>query len=136
MDRFQAAFDKKWHKGLLYKIKMSLPQSFYMLMESYLTNRMFQVREDGELSVIQDIMARVSQGSFPGPVIYTIYTADLPETQEVTTAIFAYDTAILASSKDLITASAVLQYSLDKVDEWIQKWRIKAQLNLYTSHLH
>lgn len=122
----QAAFDKVWHKGLLYKIKAFLPHSYYPLMKSYLIDRIFQVREDGELSNIHDIMAGVPQGTVLGPVLYTIYTADLPETQGVTTATFADDTALLASSTDPAVASATLQNNLDKVTEWLQKWRIKA----------
>ncbi|CAH2086206.1 unnamed protein product [Euphydryas editha] len=126
----QAAFNKVWHKGLLYKIKAFLPHSFYLLLESYLTDRIFQVREDGELSHIHDIMAGVPQGSVLGPVLYTIYTADLPEAQGVTTATFADDTALLASNRDPTVASAILQNNLDKVTEWLQKWRIKASATI------
>lgn len=74
----QADFKRVWHKGLLYKIQAFL----LLLMESYLTCRFFQVREDGALSIIQDIMAKVPQGSVLGPVLYTIYIADLPQTEE------------------------------------------------------
>lgn len=117
----QAIFKRVWHKGLLYKIQAIL----LLLMESYLTSRFFQVREDGELSIIQDIMAEVPQGSVLFPVLYTIYTADFSETQVVTTATFADGTAILASRKDPIAASAVSQNNLNEFYGWIQNWRIK-----------
>lgn len=124
----QQAFDKVWHKGLLSKIKTLLPHSFYMLMVSYLSDRMFQVREEEDTSEIHTITAGVPQGSVLGPVLYTMYTADLPETPDVTTATFADDTALLASSTNPVNASAVLQTSLDKIDDWLNKWRIKASV--------
>ena len=38
---FSQAFDKVWHKGLLYKLKQALPHPAYTLLTSHLTNRMF-----------------------------------------------------------------------------------------------
>lgn len=128
----QQAFDKVWHKGLLSKIKTLLPHTYYTLMNSYLSNRMFQVRESGDASDIYDISAGVPQGSVLGPILYTLYTADLPQSHKVMNATFADDTALLASSKDPQTASKILQEGLNKVDDWLQKWRIKASASKST----
>jgi hypothetical protein len=38
------AFDKRWHTGLLYKIKRAFPHPAYTILKSYLTDRTFQVR--------------------------------------------------------------------------------------------
>jgi hypothetical protein len=38
------AFDKVWHPGLLYKLKQALPHPMYSILQSYLTDRMYQVR--------------------------------------------------------------------------------------------
>lgn len=122
----QQAFDKVWHKGLLCKIKNSLPHSYYLLLKSYLTDRLFQVKEADSTSIFQQIDAGVPQGSVLGPVLYTIYTSDLPEEENVTTATFADDTAILASDKKPVLATQKLQTSLNKIANWLQKWRIKA----------
>jgi len=35
----QQAFDKVWHRGLLYKVKLHLPDHFYLLLKSYLIER-------------------------------------------------------------------------------------------------
>lgn len=61
-----------------------------------------------------------------GPILYTIYTSDLPEDTGLTIATFADDTAILTSHKDLQEASGLLQESLANVDSWLTKWRISA----------
>jgi hypothetical protein len=37
----QQAFDRVWHKGLLCKLKASLPSSAFLLLKSYLQDRMF-----------------------------------------------------------------------------------------------
>jgi hypothetical protein len=33
------AFDRVWHRGLLHKLRSTLPDHFYLLLKSYLTNR-------------------------------------------------------------------------------------------------
>ncbi|KAJ0183777.1 hypothetical protein K1T71_000200 [Dendrolimus kikuchii] len=105
---------------------MYLPHSYYLLMHSYLSDRLFQVQESEESSELHKIQAGVPQGSVLGPVLYTIYTADLPEVAGVMTATFADDTALLATSKDLNSASEQLQKGLDEIWRWLNKWKIRA----------
>ncbi|CAH2231394.1 jg27705 [Pararge aegeria aegeria] len=121
----QQAFDRVWHEGLLYKLKTLLPNSLYMILKSYLSGRKYQVKFEDELSNIYNIKASVPQGSVLGPILYSIYTADLPSTSEVETATYADDTACLASDIYPDRASQKLQIHLDKIDQWLSKWRIK-----------
>lgn len=125
----QQAFDRVWHKGLLYKIKLLLPHTFYELLKSYISDRIFQVRENNCTSAFYTISAGVPQGSVLGPVLYTLYTYDLPQIPEVTVATFADDTALLASNKCPMQASRTLQKSLNKIEEWLAKWRIAASVS-------
>ena len=48
-------------------------------LDSYLTNRHQRVYIDGALSEPQEVTVGVPQGSILGPLLYTIYTNDLPE---------------------------------------------------------
>jgi hypothetical protein len=75
------AFDKVWHTGLILKLKQALPHPKYTLLRSYLTNRMFQVRHQEEYTMLHPIHAGIPQGSILGPILYTIFTADLPKAE-------------------------------------------------------
>lgn len=122
----QQAFDRVWHKGLLCKIKENLPHSVYHILESYLFDRLFQVKHGEARSSLYPIKAGVPQGSVLGPVLYNIYTADLPTNDDVTVATYADDIAYLAADSDPIAASDKLQRVLDYTSAWLQKWRIQA----------
>jgi hypothetical protein len=120
------AFDRVWHKGLLVKIKTLLPHSMFHILESYLSDRTFLIKQGNARSKLHVIKAGVPQGSVLGPVLYNIYTSDLPTTDNVTVATYADDVAYLASDKDPRVASVTLQNALDKTNCWLKKWRVRA----------
>lgn len=118
------AFDKVWHIGLLYKLKKVLPTPFYLLLKSYLEDRKFYVKVRDDKSKICEINAGVPQGSVLGPVLYTIYTSDIPVTSDITIATYADDTAILASTTSPSEASNLVQDCLNELQQWLTKWKI------------
>uniref|UniRef100_A0A1B6KCY8 Reverse transcriptase domain-containing protein n=1 Tax=Graphocephala atropunctata TaxID=36148 RepID=A0A1B6KCY8_9HEMI len=128
------AFDKVWHQGLLFKIKSSLPHPYYNLIKSYLENRFFEIKFQDAYSPLVKIESGVPQGSVLGPVLYTIFTADLPVSPGVTVATFADDTALLVSHENPVTASQILQTSLNELSDWLKKWKIEVNENK-SSHL-
>ncbi|GBP26579.1 RNA-directed DNA polymerase from mobile element jockey [Eumeta japonica] len=69
---------------------------------------------------------RGTQGSVLGPVLYNIFTSDLPQSPKVAAATFADDAAFLACSRDPKQASTLLQSQLNITHDWLTKWRIKA----------
>ncbi|GBP64842.1 RNA-directed DNA polymerase from mobile element jockey [Eumeta japonica] len=119
------AFDRMWHQGLFYKIKKLLPHSFFPILKSYLEGRCFEVKYNNESSPLQKINSGVPQGSILGPVLYLIFTADIPTYEDTITATYADDTALLSVDKDSCTASAKLQAHVFKVENWLDKWRIR-----------
>lgn len=123
------AFDRVWHEGLLSKIKTMFPTNAYETLKSFLQDRHFLVQNGEALSNLRDINAGVPQGSVLGPLLYLIYTSDLPTSDSITTGTFADDTAILASHQDPIEATKLLQNGLNDISNWLKKWRIKANEN-------
>lgn len=119
------AFDKVWHIGLLYKLKHILPAPFYLFFKSYLCNRSFYVHVNGDDSPFGMIESGIPQGSVLGPVLYTIFTSDMPIGNNLTTATYADDTAILSSNENPVEASTKLQTQLNEIEKWLIKWNIK-----------
>lgn len=118
------AFDKVWHEGLLYKLKTQLPTTIYLILKSYLEERYFRVRYENEVTKLRIIKSGVPQGSVLGPVLYLLFTADLPCTDDTVTSTFADDTAILAVNRNPEVAATTLQTSLNNIATWARKWRI------------
>jgi len=58
-------------------------------------------------------------------MLYSVFTADLPETEQTLTATHAYNIAILASHQNPITASRKLQGHLNQFEKYLKRWHIK-----------
>lgn len=88
------AFNRMWHDGLLYKIKVNLPIS-YLILNSYLHDRFYQIICGEAMTELYPVTAEVPQGSVLGSLLYLLYTANLPMRFSVMIGTFADDTAIL-----------------------------------------
>ena len=119
------AFDKVWHKGLIYKLKQYLPKQYSQILKSYISERCFRVKQEETYSELKAITAGVPQGSVLGPVLYLLYTCDIPTLENDTIATFADDTAILAVGKTSEEATEKLQIAVNKIHDWTRKWRIR-----------
>jgi hypothetical protein len=99
-----AVFLDVWHNGLLHKLRPTLPDHYYRLLESHLTNRHFRVKHEDSYSELKFIKAGVPQGSVLGPVPCLLYINDLT-TLYSTTATFADDTAVMALDQKIAISS-------------------------------
>jgi len=96
---------------------------------SYITNRLFRVKQDGSYSELKEIHAGVPQGSVLGPLLYVLYTCDIPQPREATIATFADDTAILSVGDNAEAATKKLQNALEDINTWTKIWKIKLNKN-------
>jgi len=94
------AFDRVWHKGLLFKLKMFLPALYYLIICSYLENRTYTVRYGNSVSLFYPIKAGVPQGNDLSPDLFNVYTANILKTPNTVMATYADDTAILSPGND------------------------------------
>lgn len=119
------AFDRVWHKGLIHKLEKILPKQFTQILSSYIKNRYFRVKQEDSYSELKKINAGVPQGSVLGPLLYLLYTSDIPQPMEITTATFADDTAILAVGRNNVETAERLQKSMIDIEKWTKKWKIQ-----------
>ncbi|KAL1117158.1 hypothetical protein AAG570_004485 [Ranatra chinensis] len=119
------AFDRVWHQGLLWKIKSLVPSTYYLVLLSYLSDRSFIVIHGSSQSPYFPIKAGVPQGSILSPLLYSVYTSDIPEHPATLLASFADDTAILSTNSDPTLASLNLQSHLTTLQTWCSNWKIR-----------
>lgn len=119
------AFDRVWHEGLYHKLQVLLPRQHSQLLVSYLSERHFRIKHEQAYSDLKEIKAGVPQGSVLGPILYLLYTSDIPVLEHETIATFADDTAVIAVGKNHEDAAEKLQASIDKINTWTKAWRIK-----------
>lgn len=119
------AFDKVWHDGLNYKLRKMLPAKYAELIQSYLSDRYFRIKHEDAYSDAYRIYAGVPQGSVLGPLLYVLFTSDLPEREENTLATFADDTAVLAVGETTHITIPKIRGFIKRLQDWTSKWRIK-----------
>jgi len=119
------AFDKVWHQGLLLNIQQILPPNYFNILQFYFQKRQLVVKYNNSTSQPVHMLSGVPKRSVLGLFLYTLYTADIPQSQNTALSTFSDDTAILSNHSNPITASANLQTHLHSVEKWTGKLRIK-----------
>jgi hypothetical protein len=120
------AFNNVLDAGLLYKSRRSLPLNYFLILKSYLHSGHFLVKVETEYTELSLVNAGVPQGTVLGPLLYLLYTADLPTSPESTTATFADDIVAVATDSDPAIVSQKLQTDLLETQNWFKKWGMKA----------
>ena len=90
------AFDKVWHEGLLFKLRIN--GKLINLLKSYLSNWKQRVLINGSESDWGQIESGVPQGSVLGPLLFLIYINDLEIGIKSHIKFFADDTSLFYCS--------------------------------------
>jgi hypothetical protein len=109
----------------LYKIKKYLPITYFHILKSYINGIEFRTRINDSISNNFPIKYGVPQGSVLGPLLYLLYTADLPVNANTTMGTFVDDTMILSVNIDPAIATFTLQNHLNQIQEWTKIRNIK-----------
>lgn len=122
----EKAFDTIWHEGLIYKLNVvNTPKYLIKIIKSFISNRKFQVTINGILSIAKTISAGLPQGSILSPSLYSIFISDFKGCKDCDIAYYADDTAIYTNSKLSNTLIRRLQNALNKISDYLTKWKIK-----------
>ena len=119
------AFDRVRHEGLLFELKrLGLSGKYYGLIKSFLRNRHQRVVLNGQSSKWSSIKAGVPQGSVLGPLLFLVYTNDLPNGLLSNPKFFADDTSIFSVVKDNLNSSNKLNEDLSQISQWAYQWKM------------
>jgi hypothetical protein len=121
----EKAFDSVWHKGLVHKMfKLKFPLYIIKIIQSFLSQRSFQVSINGSYSKAYNIIAGVPQGSVLSPILFNIFTSDLI-IQKCEKGMYADDTTLLVSAKNPDKIVKYLNLGSKQLSDYCQKWKIK-----------
>lgn len=120
------AFDRVWHKGLIFKLKQSgIDTTLLQWLTSYLSNRKQRVVIPGAHSNWVNIEAGVPQGSILGPLLFLIYINDIVNNVHSNIKLFADDTSLYLIVDEPIDSARQLNSDLDLIHQWAERWLVK-----------
>ena len=118
------AFEKVWHEGLLYKLKsMGFSGELYNL-ENYLSGRFQRVILNGQNSSWRQVLAGAPQGSILGPLLFLVYTNDLPNKLKSNVKLYADDTSLFTIVRDKNESANILNIDLLSISKWAYNWKM------------
>ena len=116
------AFDTINHDILIYKLRnYGIRGTALSWFRSYLSNRQQYVFNDNNKSSMLNVRCGVPQGSILGPLLFLIYINDITKSSStVSFILFADDTNILYSHKDLTELVNTLNTELTNISSWFK----------------
>jgi len=128
---FQSAFDMMWRSGLLIKLKnLGITGNIHSFVKNFLTQRTIQVKVGSALSQKYFLDNGTAQGSIISPLLFLIMINDLPNSlHDVESSLFADDSCIFKSGKNLAHITKSVQDNLQIISAWCDEWGFKISLD-------
>ena len=119
------AFDRVWHKGLLFKLRtIGCSDSIINWFLSYLSNRRQRVVINGQASDWASVLAGVPQGSILGPLLFLIFINDIVKHIGCSIRLFADDTSLYIIVDCPLQAGQLLNRDLNAISIWANNWLV------------
>ena len=121
------AFDRVWHKGLLYKLqRVGITGNLLQWFTDYLNNRKQRVVLPGIFSHWTDLKAGVPQDSILGPLLFLIYMYINNILRNINSSIriCADDTSLYIIFENPIQAATILNSDLSQILTWASNWLV------------
>jgi hypothetical protein len=119
------AFDKVWHRGLIYKLEQAgIKGKLLDWISNYLNSRLQRVVLPGVESELSNIAAGVPQGSILGPLLFLVYINDIVSDIGSDINLFADDTSLYLVVNCPRDAANKLQLDINKISDWADKWLV------------
>ena len=125
----QKAFDTVNHSILLHKLSaMGVHDSSLQWFDSYLVNRTQVVDVGGTISEPNPISCEVPQGSILGPLLFLCYVNDMEQSVSCELLLYADDSALIISHKNVVQIETRLGQELSLLSEWLIDNRLSLHL--------
>lgn len=124
----EKAYDSMWREGLLIKLyNAGVSGRMFSWIKDFLSNRVIQVRIEGELSEVASIMNGTPQGSVISPVLFNIMINDIFKNinSGFGRSLFADDGTIWRRGRNIDFLMKQTQEALGQVGQWATKWGFK-----------
>ena len=133
-----AAYDTVWHCGLSCKLLRLVPDKHMvkMIMELVRNQSFTLTTSDSKQSRLRCLKNSIPQGSVLAPLLFSVYTYDLPS---MIFRKFAYadDLALLHSSGNWKDLKGTLSQDMSTLSEYLQTWRLKlSETKMVTTAFH
>jgi hypothetical protein len=118
-------FDTVWVDGLLFNLTaLNFPSYIVKIISYCLHNRTFEAAFLTATSTRRHMRAGVAQGGLVSPVLFSLYVNDMPvPSRHVDLALYADDTAIIATSRKSTLLIRYLESYLSDLERWLREWR-------------
>ena len=111
------AFDKVWHKGIIFK-QNGIFDKLLSVLSDFLKDR------NGQVSSWTGVNAGVPQGSILGPLLFLIYINDLTDGLSSNAKLFADDASLFSVIHDVDASSNELNNDLYQINKWAFQWKM------------